>query len=193
MHIPRRGGKPSKSIYECLGLRDLPFPTDPVLNLYGHDPRTNGAIFAEGPVKAEIAKFETLLIRSADFSNRSKLAYLWSKGDQESGRGMGKTALLRYFRQRINKDWGFSEYAGQFSAAVVYVSFPSQVDRRYMEQLALSALIDITKTHVLDASRAALRLGVMTPEQADVVLKDEEGEDEPENLLNDDLLTKRGV
>ena len=40
---------------------------------------------------------------------------------------MGKTALLRYFRQRVNKDWGNSEFGGQFSAAVIYVSFPSQV------------------------------------------------------------------
>lgn len=86
----------------------------------------------------------------------------------------GKRRCCDTVRQRINKDWGDTEFAGQFSAAVVYVSFPSQVDRRYMEQLALSALIDITKTGVLDASRAALRLGVMKPEQADIVLKDDE-------------------
>ena len=57
-------------------------------------------------MRPQIEKFERLLIRPDDFPNRVRLAYVWSKGDQESGRGMGKTALLRYFRQRINKDWG---------------------------------------------------------------------------------------
>src|SRR5579863_1311827 len=193
MKIPRSTSGAIKSKYEILGMRDLPFPTEAVLNPYSHDERKNGMIYAENIVRDQIDKFERLLVPKDDFPNRVRLAYVWAKGDQESGRGMGKTALLRYFRQRVNKDWGDSEFGGQFSAAVIYVSFPSQVDRRFMEQLALSALIDITKTGVLDASRAALRLGVMKPEQADAVLKDEEGEDEPGNLLNDDLLTKRGV
>ena len=109
--------------YEVLGLRDLPFPTEAVLNPYSHDERKNGMIYAENIVREQIEKFERLLIRPDDFTNRVRLAYLWSKGDQESGRGMGKTALLRYFRQRINKDWGASEFEGRFSAVVVYVAF----------------------------------------------------------------------
>jgi hypothetical protein len=87
-------------------MKELPFPNEAVVNPYSNDARKNGSIYAISPVKAEIEKFENLLIRPDDFTNRVRLAYLWSKGDQQSGRGMGKTALLRYFRQRINKDWG---------------------------------------------------------------------------------------
>ena len=193
IHLPKKSTLPTETRYTSLGLKDLPFPTDPVVNPYSTDPRRNGTIYAESPVKAEIDKFQRLLIRPDDFLNRVHLAYLWSKGDQQSGRGMGKTALLRYFRQRINVDWGHSEFNGQFSAVVVYVAFPAQVDRRYMEQLALSGLVDICKSGVLDASRAALRLECLTPEQAKIVLTDDEGNENPNNLLNDELLKIRGI
>jgi hypothetical protein len=107
---------------------------------------------------------------------------------------VGKTALLRYFRQRINADWGNTEFKGQFSAVVVYVGFRSQVDRRYMEQLALSALVDICSNGVLEASRAALRLGAIPANKVDAILADEtEGTEGADNLLNDQVLNKHGV
>lgn len=191
--LPIRSQSPAESPYSQLGLRDLPFPSEPVANPYSYDPRQNGAIYAESPVAAEIEKFEQLLICPDDFANRERLAYLWSKGDQQSGRGMGKTALLRYFRQRINRDWGATEFNGRFSAAVIYVSFPSQVDRRYIEQLAWSALVDICKNGVLEASRASLRLAAMDEAQANAVLTDPDGSQRGENLLDDDILQRNGL
>jgi hypothetical protein len=77
-----------------------------VLNPYSHDERKNGMIYAESIVRDQIDKFEGLLMPTDDFPNRVRLAYVRAKGDQESGRGMGKSALLRYFRQRVNKDLG---------------------------------------------------------------------------------------
>lgn len=193
LRIPIRGSGHSQSPYEKLGLKDLPFPVTPVADPYNTDPRRNGAIYAEEPVRPSIEKFERLLIRPNDFQNRVRLAYLWSRGDQETGRGMGKTALLRYFRQRINQDWGHTEFDGRFAALVVYVSFPSQVDRYYMEQLALSALVDICRGGVLDASRAALRLYHLTDEQAEQALTNADGSQDFANLLNDDVLRANGV
>ena len=193
MQIPRRPSQQPQSPYHNLGLRDLPFPTVAVLDPYNTDPRRNGTICAEDPMRSSIDKFERLLIRPNDFQNRVRLAYLWSKGDNETGRGMGKTALLRYFRQRINQDWGHTIYDGRFSALVVYVSFPSQVDRRYMEQLALSALVDICKCGVLDSSRAALRIQELTEEQVQKVLMNPDGSEDPANVLNDDILRDHGI
>lgn len=191
--LPIRSQTPTESPYNRLGLRDLPFPSEPVANPYSYDPRQNGAIYAQTPVAAEIEKFERLLICPEDFANRERLAYLWSKGDQQSGRGMGKTALLRYFRQRINHDWGATEFKGQSSAAVIYVSFPSQVDRRYMEQLAWSALVDICKNGVLKDSRASLRLAAMDAAQANAVLTAPDGNQQAENLLDDAILRDNGL
>ena len=189
MQIPRPSKTQIPSKYSPLGMKELPFPNEAVVNPYSSDPRKNGSIYATSPVKDEIEKFENLLIRPDDFTNRVRLAYLWSKGDQQSGRGMGKTALLRYFRQRINKDWGATEFTEQFNAVVVYVAFPSQVDRRYMEQLALSALVDICRNGVLEASRAALRLKHLTEEQANAIMKNDDGSQDGANILNDAILT----
>ena len=193
MQIPRRPSRQSQSPYDSLGLRDLPFPNVAVVDPYNSDPRRNGTICAEDPLRSSIDKFESLLIRPNDFQNRVRLAYLWSKGDNETGRGMGKTALLRYFRQRINQDWGHTIYNGQFSALVVYVSFPSQVDRRFMEQLALSALVDICKCGVLDSSRAALRIQELTEWQAQKIMTNADGSEDPANVLNNDILRDNGV
>ena len=193
LHLPIQSAQPEDSIYAKLGLNDLPFPTLAVSDPYNTDPRRNGAIYAENPVRSSIQKFEQLLVRPNDFRNRARLAYLWARGDQESGRGMGKTALLRYFRQRINQDWGYTEFSGRFSAVVVYVSFPSQVDRRYVEQLALAALVDICKSGVLDASRAALRSQKLTEQQNQQVIANSDGSINPGNLLDDSILQSNGI
>ncbi len=193
MNIPKKSTLSQTSPYSKLGLRELPFPSEPVVDPYNKDPRRNGAIYAASPVRDQIEKFERLLVRPDDFPNRARLAYLWSKGDQERGRGMGKTALLRYFQHRINTDWGENEFSGRFSAVVVYVAFPSQVDRRYMEQLALSALEDICKSGVLRASRAALRFYALTEEQATAITSNSDGSVSLENVLEDAVLQTNSV
>jgi hypothetical protein len=194
IQLPKKSTIPIGSKYELLGLDDMPFPSDGFVDPYSSDPRTNGSIYAVSTAQSAITKFESLLIRPDDFPNRVRLAYLWSKGDSQSGRGVGKTALLRYFRQRINCDWGQTEFKDKFSAVVVYVGFRSQVDRRYMEQLALSALVDVCKNGVLDASRAALRLNAIPEDKVDAILADEtEGTSGADNLLNEQVLEKHGL
>lgn len=192
LNLPRRTVNQLRSIYEPLGLTDLPFPPNPVLNPYSSDPRLNGAIYAETPVRDAIAKFESLLIRPDDFNNRVKLASVWSSGDHLSGRGVGKTALLRFFRQRINSDWGYTEFGGNFSAVVIYASFPTVVDNRWMEQLAWAALVDTCRNGVLSVARAALRRDVMSDEQVTSVVSTDEGDDWG-NLLNHEILEANGI
>lgn len=190
--LPRRSSGPIPSRYERLGLSDLPFSTDPVLNPYSTDPRSNGTIYAQAPVQAAIEKFERLLIRPDDFRNRVRIASLWAAGDVQSGRGMGKTALLRFFRQRINSDWGATQFSGQFSAVVIYTSFPAVVDRRWMEQLAWAALVDICKNGVLDASLAALRLEQLSDDQVDSVVN-ADGIENWGNLLDNTILSANQI
>ena len=192
LNLPRRSAKQQSSMYEPLGLTDLPFSNNPVLNPYSHDPRLNGTIYAEAPVQEAITKFERLLIRPTDFNNRVKVASVWAAGDVQSGRGMGKTALLRFFRQRINSDWGYTEFGGDHSAVVIYASFPSAVDRRWMEQLAWAALVDTCRNGVLDAARAALRRDVMSDAQVSAVVSTDEGENWG-NLLNHQILETNGI
>ena len=192
LNLPRRTVNQQRSIYEPLGLTDSPFSSNPVLNPYSPDPRLNGAIYAESPVQDAIAKFERLLIPPHDFNNRVKLASVWASGDQSSGRGMGKTALLRFFQQRINHDWGYTEFNGNFFAVVIYASFTAFVDRRWMEQLAWAALVDTCQNGVLKIARAALRRDVMSDEQVEAVVSTDERGDW-KNLLNHEILEANGV
>ena len=192
LNLPQRSRKQAGSIYQPLGLSDLPFSANPVLNPYSRDPRLNGTIYAETPVQDAIDKFERLLIRPQDFNNRVKVASVWAAGDVQSGRGMGKTALLRFFRQRINSDWGYTEFGGQFSAVVIYASFPAVVDRRWMEQLAWAALVDTCQNGVLPVARAALRRDVLTDDQVAAVVSTDQGDDWS-NLLNHEVLEKNGI
>ena len=192
LNLPRRQTAPIPSPYERLGLTDLPFPPEPVLDPYSKDPRRDGSIYAQSPVQNAIEKFERLLIRPNDFLNRARIASLWAAGDSISGRGMGKTALLRFFQQRINSDYGQTQFEGQFSAAVIYVAFPDQVDRRWMEQLAWAALVDTCQNGVLDASRAALRREFLTDDQVMSVV-DENGNTDWRRLLINAVLADNGI
>jgi hypothetical protein len=76
LQIPRRSTQQGDSPYAKLGLKDLPFPVMAVSDPYNTDPRRNGAIYAEEPVRPSIEKFEQFLIRPDDFQNRVRLAYL---------------------------------------------------------------------------------------------------------------------
>ncbi len=192
LRLPNRPTQQTASPYERLGMRDLPFSAVPVIDPHSNDPRRNGEIFATSSVQAEIEKFERLLIRPSDFGGRVKLASLWAKGQAYQGRGMGKTALLRYFQRRINPDWGYEEFNGQFSAVVVYVAFPDQVDRRWMEQLAWAALVDVCENGVLSASRAALRRDQMSDGEIDSVIN-AGGDTDFVNLLDDAILEAIGL
>jgi len=156
--IRKAEGQPSDNPYARLRLHNNPFLPDPIIRPRSRDKRASGEIFADGCRREVITRFEKLLIR--DFDNRARLALLWSDGDKESGRGTGKTALLRHFQHRINRDWGQSEFRS-FNAAVIYVAFPDQVDRLYSEQLAWAALVDAHESGLIRAAAASLRVPLL--------------------------------
>ena len=105
---------------------------------------------------------------------------------------MGKTALLRYFQRRINPDWGYKDFTANFPLWSSTWLFPDQVDRRWMEQLAWAALVDVCEIGVLDASRASLRRDAMTVSEVDAIIN-VNGDARLENLLDDAILKATGI
>jgi len=201
MPLPTKPGTlPISNPYEALALTNNPFPSDPIIRPRSADRRTNGAIFADGCRREVISRFEKLLLRGVDFENRARMALLWSEGDKETGRGTGKTALLRHFQHRINKDWGATEFK-QFSAAVIYVCFPDQVDRLFSEQLAWAALLDAEESGLIRDASAMLRLAEIQkrwPNQSDALLEEmkraeAEGRDSVDVLFDDQVLKTTGL
>lgn len=201
MPLPMKAtGSPTANHYEGLALTNNPFPGDPTIRPRSKDKRTNGAIFADGCRTEVISRFDKLLLRGADFENRARMALLWSEGDKETGRGTGKTALLRHFQHRINQDWGATEFK-QFNAAVLYVSFPDQVDRLFSEQLAWAALLEADESGLIRAGSAMLRLSEIQkrwPDKGEAMLKEmkraeTEGCDSVDVLFDDKALAVAGL
>ena len=96
--LPRRTtSAPAGGRYAGLGLTDLPFSTNPVLNPYSTDPRNNGAIYALAPVQEAIDKFERLLFPRDDFHNRVRIASLWSAGRCAAGARQGENCYVAVF------------------------------------------------------------------------------------------------
>lgn len=192
------GGPPNA--YEGLALTNNPFTADPIIRPRSPDPRTNGSIFADGCRREVITRFERLLVRPEDFDNRARLALLWSEGDKESGRGTGKTALLRHFQHRINRDWGATEFK-HFSAAALYICFPDQVDRQFSEQLAWAGLLDAHDSRLVRAAAATLRLSEIErrwPEQyakfvEHVVAQEAAGRDSVDVIFDEEALVAQGL
>jgi hypothetical protein len=190
---------PTGNLYAMLALTNNPFPGDPIIRPGSKDPRTNGSIFADGCRKEVISRFEKLLLRGEDFEERTRLALLWSEGDKESARGTGKTALLRHFQHRINRDWGTSEFK-HFSAAVIYVCFPDPVDRLFSAQLAWAALLDAEESGLIRAASAMLRLAEIQkrwPNQSATLLGEMAraeiaGRDSVDVLFDEKVLESRG-
>jgi hypothetical protein len=110
-----------------------------------------------------------------------KVAVGWEKPHYS---GFSNSALMRIGALRSS--------GGRFSALVVYVAFPEQVDRRYMEQLAWSALVDICHSDVLNVSRFALRRDMLSDDQVTAVVN-ADGVTDWRNLLNDALLGDNGI
>ena len=47
LNLPRRQSTQQSDRYGSLGLTDLPFPTEPIVNTGSQDPRRNGGIYAQ--------------------------------------------------------------------------------------------------------------------------------------------------
>ena len=131
--------------YKDYFLKENPFPVDAVLNPYSSNPKINGTIFAEEARQETIKNFEGMFVRDPHFEDRERIGWLWAKGDIAIGRGMGKTALLVYFKHKINKDWGYS-YTEDKSKKLCAIYISSREIKDYllehMSLLGLRSCID---------------------------------------------------
>jgi len=194
--IIREEVPPSENPYAKFNLRDNPFPVDAILTPQSPDPRNNGTIFAATIRKEVIEAFEDKLIGKNSFDNRYRLGYLWAAGGMEYGRGVGKTALLKYFQRKINADWGASYFGHRTPACALYVA-PPQIKDKPLEYVCLLALRNLQEIGVLDSIVLTLRWRVIergsaggnTVSMNDAIAK----EGDYNLLLNDEWLAQNGV
>lgn len=187
---------PSENPYAKFKLKDNPFPVDAILAPQSPDPRINGTIFAATIRQDILDDFEKKLIGKTSFNNRYRLGYLWAEGGLEFGRGVGKTALLKYFQRKINADWGFC-YFGHKTPVCAFYAAPPPLREKPLEYICLLALRNFQEIGVLDSIVLTLRWHVIqkgSPGGNLEVIKSaitEKGDNSL--LLKDDWLSQQGV
>src|SRR4030042_6161538 len=155
--IVATGAEPPSPELKALGLTSNPFPPDAILNLGSSDPRVNGDIFAEGVRKDVIETFDRRVVGKGNFSGRARIAYLWAEGGPETGRGVGKTALLRYCQHKINNSWGGEYFDAKKPLCVLYEQ-PRQVPKDPVNYMAMFAIRNFQISGILDSIILTLRL-----------------------------------
>jgi hypothetical protein len=127
--------------YSNYYLVENPFPEGGILQPYSSNSKINGEIFCVEARKDTINSFEQRFICAPHFSERKKAGFLWAESTIDFGRGMGKTALLIYFKHKINKNWG-RDYTQDDSKKLcaIYVSFSQEIKDYQLEHICLLAL-----------------------------------------------------
>jgi hypothetical protein len=184
-----------KNPYAKFKLTDNPFPVDGILTPQSPDPRNNGTIFANTIRREIMESFETKLIGKGSFDNRYRLGYLWAQGGVDYGRGVGKTALLKYFQTKINADWGESYFGHKTPVCVLYAA-PPQVKDKPLEYICLLALRNLQEIGVLDSVVLTIRWRVIQKgiAQGDIEsIKQELSKVDANVLLDDKWLATKDV
>jgi hypothetical protein len=134
--------EPSENRYESLGLKKNPFPTEPSLKPSSPDPRDNGTIYSEELHKDKQDKLEKILIPTPENKDPLSIGFLMDLATSR-GRGIGKSAFLKYQRDRINNDFGEKASRGTAVMFAVHVMPPPEC-RKFWEfcRTIVEALID---------------------------------------------------
>jgi len=91
-------------------LKKNPFPSSGIARLGGTDDRENGLLFQPGVQREKVNESVEKFVLGAAYSGL-KFGYLWSLGTGLSGgdaRGYGKSSLLQYLVEEVNRDFGRS-------------------------------------------------------------------------------------
>ena len=104
----RRAEAPSADApnpYECLGLKQNPFPAQPALVPRSEDPRLNGQIYSTELHRNHQEEFDRILVPTRERQEPLPVAFLMDHAARR-GRGIGKSAFLAHQARRIMQDFG---------------------------------------------------------------------------------------
>lgn len=88
-------------------LKENPFPSEAIARLGGTDLRENGLLFDPHVQEDKVEEAAEKFVLGAAYGGL-KFGFLWSLGTGLHGdaRGFGKSSLLQYLVEDVNKDWG---------------------------------------------------------------------------------------
>ena len=88
-------------------LKENPFPSEAIARLGGDDLRENGLLFDPHVQGDKVEEAAEKFVLGAAYGGL-KFGFLWSLGTGIHGdaRGFGKSSLMQYLVEDVNKDWG---------------------------------------------------------------------------------------
>jgi hypothetical protein len=116
-----RAKSPLKARLEDWHLKRVPFPSVPFVDYFNTDPLQNGAVFAPDLRAAEIDRIRRDILRNGFGGLVQRWSWMWARRQMGGTLGMGKTALLTYLADQINRDYGTSFFNTPANWVVLYV------------------------------------------------------------------------
>jgi hypothetical protein len=136
-----RAKSPLKARLEDWHLKKVPFPAVPFVDYFNADPLQNGSVFAPDLRAAEIECIRRDILRNGFAGMVRRWSWMWARRQMGGSLGMGKTALLTYLADQINRDYGTSFFNMPANWLVIYV--PIQPRAKSIGELAAAALASV--------------------------------------------------
>ncbi len=175
-------------------LKHVPFPSVSYVTYSSKDPLINGSVFAQELREHELYQIRHDLLAEGFPQGVRRWNWIWARKNMGKSLGMGKTAVMAYICDQINKDFGKSFFGRAANWLALYV--PVQPGTRTIDDVAafaLDSLCDETRGVSVE-QRLLARL------RHRVVVQNQSGH-YPANLagivwhkfLSDDWLAERGI
>jgi hypothetical protein len=132
---------PLKARLKDWHLKRVPFPVVPFVDYFNADPLQNGSVFAPDLRAVEIGCIRRDILRNGFAAMVQRWSWVWARRQMGGTLGMGKTALLTYLADQINRDYGTSFFNMPANWLVIYV--PIQPRVKSVGELAAAALASV--------------------------------------------------
>lgn len=134
---------PVKTRLKHWHLSRVPFPAMPFVDYFNEDPLLNGSVFTPQARQQQLDQLRVHVLRNGWPDAVSRWEWVWAHKRLGGSLGMGKSALLGYVTDQINKDFGSSFFhrASPWLAVYVKVSEKAQSTAQVMAT-AIASIYD---------------------------------------------------
>jgi len=119
-------------------LKRVPFPSVSYVTYSSEDPLINGSVFAQFLREHELLQIRHELLAEGFPQGVKRWNWIWAKKNMGKSLGMGKTALMAYICDQINKDFGESFFGHGANWLALFV--PVQPGTKMIDDVAAFAL-----------------------------------------------------
>ncbi len=136
-------------------LKRVPFPSITYVSYFSTDPLVNGSVFAPDLREHQLYQIRHDLLAEGFPQTVKRWNWIWAKKNIGMSLGMGKTALLAYVCDQINKDFGKTFFGRSANWLALYVKVQPGV--KSIDEIAACALESLcNESHGISIERHLL-------------------------------------